>query len=227
VKVNEIFYSISGEGIHQGMPTTFVRFQGCNLRPRCSYCDTTYAWDPNGGKGATVEMVLEEVSQLTPYYNNWVCLTGGEPLWQTDALEELVRGLKSRGYKIEVETNGSLPKPRWWTLVDSWCADMKCPSSGVCGVSRREWFKTRPKDQVKFVVGTEEDLTWTWEAIRKHRADNPTVLVSPVMCSGPVTKEAIGCNVEWLQKVAEFCKEERVRFSLQWHKIVWGDKKGV
>jgi len=220
MKINEVFYSIQGEGVYQGLPTVFVRLQGCNLMPNfCKWCDTQYARDSDGGFEMPVDEVVGEVSRLSPHYNSWVCITGGEPLWQVEELEYLVRTLTRGGYKIEVETNGSLPKPRWWTLVDSWCADIKCPSSGVCGISLEQWFKTRPQDQVKFVVGSEEDLGFTERMLKRHMADNPTILVSPVINYCPVP--------EWLQRVAEFCKEHRVRFSLQWHKVVWGNKKGV
>ena len=225
VKTNEIFYGIQGEGVYQGIPTVFVRFQGCSLITKCQYCDTAYAQDGKGGTEMTVEEVVSEVSRLSPFYNSWVCITGGEPLWQLDALEELVRQLKKGGYKIEIETNGSLPIPRWYTLVDSWNADIKCPCSGVCGVSREEWFRARAQDQIKFVVGTEEDLKFTKEVLSRHVASSPVILVSPMI--KPIPYWGNQERMEWLQRVVEFCKKERVRFSLQWHKVVFGDKKGV
>lgn len=229
MRVNEIFYSIQGEGVYQGLPTVFVRLQGCNLLPNfCSYCDTKYAQSENGGEEKSVEEVVQNVIKLYPYQMGWGCITGGEPLFQPDVLEQLVRELKKQQYHIEVETNGSLPKPRWWALIDSWCADIKCPSSGVAGVSREEWFKVRPQDQVKFVVGTEEDLKFADGMIRKHIADNPIVLVSPVFPENyNEGGDGICIKWDWLQRCVEFAKERRVRFSLQWHKVVWGDQKGV
>jgi len=218
VKINEIFYSIQGEGIHQGIPMVFVRFQGCNLIPRCRYCDTPSALSDRGGKEMEVKDILDEIGRLSPYYRIWVCITGGEPLWQLDGLEDLVRRLKMGGYQITIETNGTFRPPRWYGLVDSWNADIKCPSSGVCGVSSLEWFKTRFQDQIKFVVGTKEDLDFARGLIRKHWADSPVILVSPIFSSIPSG---------WLQEVAEFCKEEEVRLSLQLHKVIWGDREGV
>lgn len=226
MKVSEIFYSIQGEGTHQGMPAVFVRLAGCNLRfPRCSYCDTSYAWNQDDGREMSAKEVINEVIRLSPHYQSWTLLTGGEPLWQEDGLRELVEELKRAGYKIEVETNGSLPKPRWWTLVDSWNADMKCPSSGVCGVSREEWFKVRPWDAVKFVVGTEEDLEFAAKLIERHAVDNPVVLISPT--SGKAGSIGGYWNQLWLQEVVEFCLEHQVGFSLQWHKAVYGNRRGV
>lgn len=229
MRLNEIFYSIQGEGVSQGLPMVFIRLQGCNLLPGCSFCDTLYAQDPKEGKEMSVDSVVEQVSKLSPYYKSWVCITGGEPLWQKDELEALVRKLKEGGYLLTIETNGSFPPPSWYTLVDSWNADIKCPSSGVCGVSKEAWFKTRQQDQIKFVVGTEEDLDFTRKMLRGHRADSPQILVSPVL--GIIDKEEDAIDAfyynEWLQKVVEFSKEMRIRFSLQWHKIVYGNKKGV
>ena len=230
MRVNNIFYSIQGEGVHQGVPMVFVRLAGCNLLPHCLYCDTSYAWDPNGGKEFSIEKILLHVSTYLPYYNSWVCITGGEPLQQVDGLEQLVRELKKGGYQVTIETNGSYKPPKWYTLVDSWSADIKCPTSGICGVSKEDWFYTRAKDQVKFVVGNGEDLEFAKRLINKHKARSPIVLVSPV--TGLLVNKQEGTieeywNKEWLQEVAEFCKENGVRFSLQWHKVVWGNKRGV
>ena len=230
MKISEIFYSIQGEGVYQGVPMVFIRTAGCNLLTHCSYCDTSYAWNPKDGKDILVEDMVKEVIKTSPYRKSWVCITGGEPLWQLDELEELVRKLKMGNFQITIETNGSFEPPRWYTLVDSWNSDIKCPSSGVCGVSKEGWFKTRFKDQIKFVVGTDEDLEFTKKMIHKHRADSPQVLVSPV--AGLLINKKEGkieeyWNREWLKDVAEFCKEERVRYSLQIHKILWGNKRGV
>lgn len=196
----------------------------------CHNCDTDYAWDPNSGKEMSVEDVAKRVNEFNAGYNSWICLTGGESLWQADELEKLVRLLKRNGHRITVETNGSFKPPRWYTLVDSWSADIKCPSSGVCGVSKEDWFWTRSKDQIKFVVGNSEDLEFAKGLINKHKARSPIVLVSPVtgllLDKQKRTIEEYW-NREWLQEVVEFCKENRVRFSLQWHKIVWGNRKGV
>ncbi len=230
MKVNKIFYSIQGEGVYQGIPTVFVRLAGCNLVPHCSYCDTSYAWNPEDGEEISIEDIIKKVPKLSPYYKSWVCITGGEPLRQKDELEALVKGLKKNGYLIEIETNGSVKPPPWYTLVDSWSVDIKCPSSGVCGTSNEIWFRKRKCDQIKFVVGNMEDLDFARHKIEQHRADNPTVLVSPIADILVDKKEGVieeYWNREWLQEVVGFCLEMGVRYSLQLHKIIWGDKKGV
>lgn len=229
MRINEVFYSIQGEGTLQGVPMVFIRTQGCNLLPPgCSFCDTPWAQDANKGKEMPRLDIVDEVMRLSPRRNSWVCITGGEPLWQEDELEELVRLLKTESYKVTIETNGSLPVPRWYGLVDSWNADIKCPSTGVCGVSKEDWFKTRICDQVKFVVSNKDDLDYASGVIKKHWADNPVILVSPVASHVPKWEVIEDFwSREWLQEVAEFCKKENVRLSLQLHKILWGDRKGV
>lgn len=247
MRVNEIFHSIQGEGILTGVPMVFIRLQGCNLR--CSWCDTTYAQDGNGGELMTPVQVANTIKQLVSYNKRWLCITGGEPLLHTEELWELIHALKRTGiYNIEVETNGSFPPPHWFPLVDSWVADIKCPSSGTCGVSKIDmWFSMRRKDQIKFVVGNEEDLDFVRETL-KARLCVPHVLVSPVMPNfEDVYKKfdirslrvdesilvpdddllPILQHGQWLQRVAEFCKDVNARYSLQIHKVIWGNKKGV
>lgn len=230
MRVCEIFYSIQGEGVYTGIPMVFIRLAGCNLIPHCAYCDTDYAWKPESGEEMETEDVMKKVTKLSPHYKSWVCITGGEPLWQLDELEKLVRELKRGGYLITIETNGSFKPPSWYTLVDSWNADIKCPSSQVCGTSSLAWFNTRQCDQIKLVVGNMEDLDFARNMINKHKVDNPIVMVSPmsfILSDKIEGKISEYWSKDWLKEVAEFCKEMRVRYSLQLHKAIWGSKRGV
>ncbi|MCD7936761.1 MAG: 7-carboxy-7-deazaguanine synthase QueE [Tannerellaceae bacterium] len=99
-KINEIFYSIQGEGYHTGTPAVFVRFSGCNLR--CDFCDTEHT------KGILMseEEIVNEVNQ---YPATHVVLTGGEPGLQLTA--SLVFLLKKAGKYIQIETNGTVELP--------------------------------------------------------------------------------------------------------------------
>lgn len=240
MRVSEIIYSISGEGIHAGIPTVFVRLTGCNLR--CSYCDTKYAQNLSDGEDKTAEQIVYDaeclfyprIPQLRIGLRRWILITGGEPLLRCDDVGYLVCALKCDSYLIEVETNGSIDPPTWFKWVDCWSVDIKCPSSGPSYGSFREcWLrKLRKQDQLKFVVGTEEDLDF----VRGFLSDNgcrAQMLVSPVIQFGWHPEDEHGClvvgdrNRKWLQEVAEFCKEQNVRMSLQLHKVIWGDKKGV
>ena len=101
-KINEIFYSLQGEGFHTGTPAVFVRFSGCNLS--CAFCDTQH----QGGELMSLQEIVDEVNKypIAPL----VVLTGGEPSLFID--EAFVAELKQKtGKKISIETNGTRPLP--------------------------------------------------------------------------------------------------------------------
>jgi organic radical activating enzyme len=108
MKINEIFYSLQGEGFYSGTPAIFIRFSGCNLR--CPFCDTQHE--------SGTEMTEEEiVSEVEKYPARHVVVTGGEPALQLTA--SLVDKLHAAGKYVAVETNGTRPLPEnvdWITL---------------------------------------------------------------------------------------------------------------
>lgn len=97
MKINEIFYSLQGEGHFTGTPAVFLRFSGCNQR--CSFCDTRHS---------AFEEMTEEVivSQVSAYPARHIVITGGEPALQVTPL--LTRLLHDAGFFIQMETNGSV-----------------------------------------------------------------------------------------------------------------------
>lgn len=102
LRVAEIFTSVQGEGIWVGIPSTFVRISGCNLR--CVWCDTPYAsWNPEG----PVLSVEEIAAKVDSAGVDHVVLTGGEPML-FDPIEELARRLKASGHTITIETAGTV-----------------------------------------------------------------------------------------------------------------------
>ena len=102
LRIAEIFSSVQGEGIWIGIPSTFVRVSGCNLR--CVWCDTPYAsWSPEGSV-VSVDDILAQVDALA---NRHVVLTGGEPML-FDPIVELAAGLRQRGKVITIETAGTI-----------------------------------------------------------------------------------------------------------------------
>ena len=106
--INEIFYSLQGEGYHSGTPAVFVRFSGCNLR--CPFCDTRHEDGVEMSEEAVVEAVMAYPARL-------VVMTGGEPALQLT--ESLVDALHAAGKTVAVETNGTRPLPPnvdWVTL---------------------------------------------------------------------------------------------------------------
>ena len=125
MKVNEIFYSLQGEGKTTGLPTVFIRLTGCNLR--CSYCDTKYAYY----KGKELE-TTEIIEKIEKYNCKNVCITGGEPLLQKD-IAEFTEKIKKLGYLIKIDTNGTYPEKLKELidkkLVDYIAMDIKAPKN--------------------------------------------------------------------------------------------------
>lgn len=112
-KINEIFYSLQGEGAHTGCPSVFVRFSGCNKR--CSFCDTRHE------DGIMMEDD-ELIARIAEYPSRWIILTGGEPSMWIDG--EFVKRLKEEtGKSVAIETNGSFPLPEEidWVTVSPKC----------------------------------------------------------------------------------------------------------
>lgn len=109
MKINEIFYSLQGEGHWTGTPMIFVRFSGCNLN--CSFCDT----DHSAFTDMTIEQIISKVKSFGDCKS--VCLTGGEPSLQVN--QELVDALHREGFRIHIESNGTkeLPQGIDWITV--------------------------------------------------------------------------------------------------------------
>ncbi len=122
-QVKEVFYTLQGEGANAGRPAVFCRFAGCNLwsgreedraRATCRFCDTDFVGTDGtlGGKFAEATALARTVASLWPTDvrdHRFVVLTGGEPLLQVDAA--LVDALHAEGFRIAVETNGSISAP--------------------------------------------------------------------------------------------------------------------
>lgn len=200
LKIVEVFPSIQGEGLRQGEPAIFIRFAGCNLR--CSFCDTRYAW--TGGKELSAQEVLAEVEKIRRRFpGRWVCLTGGEPLLQD--VRELIRLLKKRKLKIQVETNAT----RYLPLAVDWYTVSPKPRAFFFAPQ----YRTRAKE-VKLVVTKELRLG----IIRRLRAVFPEKI--PILLQPQ-------SNKRWSQKLGLDLLEQalaaglvNIRLSLQLHKII-------
>jgi 7-carboxy-7-deazaguanine synthase len=200
MNIAEIFTSIQGEGTYSGYPTVFIRLAGCNLR--CLYCDTQNA-QSEGGKEMDSLVIAQEVFRSGVTH---VCITGGEPLLQTNVLFSLLSILHDSGYIISIETNGTIDF-RPLQPFSSICMDVKCPSSGEKSDLSLLSF-IREMDSVKYVIGSFEDLTYAHETMNAYPVEGVTFW-SPVF--GYDNQEIITYIME---------KKLPVRFQLQLHKIV-------
>ncbi len=203
--VNEIYHSIQGESTWAGRPCVFVRLTYCNLR--CNYCDTEYAFYE--GK----KMALKEiVDQVESFGSELVEITGGEPLLQKNVLP-LMSILCDAGHTVLLETSGAHDIAPVDTRVHR-IMDLKTPGSGE--VEKNLWSNIdhlRPRDEVKFVIGSREDYEWSREKVQ--RFDLPgrchAALFSPIF--GRIDPREI---VEWI-----LADKLNVRFQLQMHKFIW------
>ncbi len=204
-----MFRSLQGEALQVGLPTTFIRLTGCPLR--CHYCDSAYAF--HGGQWREIDDLLSDPLVTGTRH---VCVTGGEPLAQKPCLQ-LLKALCDAGHAVSLETSGALDI----TQVDarvSRVVDIKTPDSGEVG--RNLWDNLghlHAHDQVKFVICSRTDFEWALEIIQQYRLlDRCAVLVSPSF-------EQVDA-AELAQWVLDSGLE--LRFQLQLHKLLWGDKPG-
>lgn len=210
--IHEIYASIQGESTFAGLPCTFVRTTGCNLR--CSWCDTPQAF--YGGTRMSREEVLAKALATG---TELVELTGGEPLLQPGVVP-LMKDLCDAGRTVLIETSGeadvSQVDPRVHKIMD-----LKAPGSGES--HRNRWTNLEhitARDELKFVLCDRTDYEWMRAAIRERELAKrtPNLLASTVF-GRLATKDL----VTWVL-------EDRlpVRVQLQMHKYIWApDTQGV
>jgi 7-carboxy-7-deazaguanine synthase (Cx14CxxC type) len=203
--VKEIFYTLQGEGANAGTPAVFCRFAGCNLwsgreadraSAICRFCDTDFVGTdgPGGGKFASAGGLADAVLEKWPEGERRHCFavfTGGEPALQLDAA--LVRALHERGFRIAVETNGTLALP---SGVDWVCVS---PKAGAMLVLRKG-------DELKLVYPQPGADPAAFEAL-----EFSNFFLQPM--DGPARKENTAAAIEYC------LRHPKWRLSLQTHKI--------
>jgi 7-carboxy-7-deazaguanine synthase len=209
LRVTEIFYSLQGESNSVGIPTVFIRLTGCPLR--CIYCDTAYAFT-----GGTKIEIAEIIAQAEHYNTKYITVTGGEPLAQS-ACFELIKNLLDKGFIVSVETSGAIDV----SGMDSRAIkvmDLKTPSSGELGRNLYQNIQfLDSKDQVKFVIGNNDDYEWSKVALIEYNLiGRCEILFSPVMGQQNATE------------LADKILQDRlpVRFQIQLHKLLWDNAQG-
>ena len=259
--VNEIYLSLQGESTLAGLPCIFIRLTACNLR--CSYCDSAYAFKE--GKQLELAEVVAEVHRLAkPFGQRTVAgergvqltshsgseidspapacrmplveLTGGEPLLQKGCLP-LMKALCDDGFMVLLETSGAhdiAPVDERVRRI----MDLKCPSSGE--VARNRWENLphlKVTDEIKFVIGTQEDYEWVKATIAKHKLElSCPLLLSWVHPLAPEQQDKSLKPVppgqtpisrrELVERI--IADALPVRFQAQLHKLIWpAEKRGV
>ncbi len=209
LNVNEIFYSIQGEGSRAGLPCVFVRLQGCNLR--CGWCDTPYALElRETAEIMTFEQIIEKVDS---YNCSFVLFTGGEPLAQPDCIP-LMKHLCGLGFTVALETNGNMDLSEIDERIVK-IVDIKCPGSKMSKFMNYKNIEFLTKrDEVKFVIGDRDDYDFAVTTAEKYNLYDKCaeVLFSPVFGS------------IYLKELAEWMLEDKLkaRMQIQLHKFIWG-----
>jgi 7-carboxy-7-deazaguanine synthase len=235
--INELFRSLQGEGRLAGVPSTFVRTSGCNLR--CWFCDSYHtSWEPSGAR-----MELEEIEKrIGEFATTHVVLTGGEPLLH-GASERLLRRLAEAGYHTTVETNGTVvPDPG--TPIDLASVSPKLASSTPTPerdpTDEGEW-EERHEDrridldalstlverydhQLKFVVTGPGDVSEVVDLLDRLR-DRATVADEDVLLMPEgATRERLD---ETRNTVADLAMEYGFRYTPRLHVDLWNDAPGT
>ncbi|MCW2974388.1 MAG: Radical domain protein [Thermoleophilia bacterium] len=181
VPVVEVFHSIQGEGTRSGEPATFLRLAGCNLR--CTWCDTSYSWNPEGVRAATATTLADLAGQVR---ERAVVLTGGEPMLHRRRIPELLAELRAGGVEhVTVETNATIFEPALVPDVDLWSLSPKLRASGETPdpTTIRKYLAAAPapgRVQLKFVVTSQADYDDMWELLAAIGAGLPEpILVQP------------------------------------------------
>lgn len=192
--INEIFYSLQGEGINAGRPAIFIRFSKCNLR--CSFCDTDFE---DG-----TEMSIEEIqTAIADFPSRFIIWTGGEPTLQLT--EEVLSHFRLLGYEQAIETNGTRRPPRGLDYIT--CS----PKVEAMRVLQENF--PNGVSEFRFPIGAEGDLPPAIEDLPLAKA----YLVSPIFVGDKMGE----LDQRALERCIDFVKSNpRWRLSLQQHKLI-------
>ena len=225
MQINEIFYSIQGEGKLAGVPSVFVRISGCPLR--CKWCDTKYAWDEKSGRDMTIAAVCNEVAK---YKTDFLVITGGEPM-VNQHLPLLVTALAKQGKHITLETSGVAytpdlpvdlmsisPKLSNSVPLNSKLADVH--EKAMLNVKAIKQLIKHYQYQLKFVVDSPADIEEVDSILgRIGRVKKENILLMPQASD----KKRLA---EKSVMAAKLAIENGFSFSPRLHIMIWGNRKG-
>jgi organic radical activating enzyme len=141
--VMEAFYSIQGEGFHQGRAAYFIRLGGCDVG--CVWCDVKDSWDVSKHPLQTIETIVEHAKAFP---GRLAVITGGEPLLHP--LEKLTAALHAAGFETNIETSGSSPLTGFWNWICLSPKKFKAPITSIV-----------PKaHELKVVIFNKHDFAW-------------------------------------------------------------------
>ena len=224
--VNNIFYSLQGEGFLAGMPSVFVRLAGCPLR--CRWCDTKYAWAEDAGQQRSIAEIVEAVEQ---WPCRFVVITGGEPMVNFE-IRQLARELRATDRHVTIETAGIVYIP------DVPCDLMSISPKLSNSVPAEAALATIHKDsrldlvvlgelianyhyQLKFVVDSVNDVPEIQEVIEQTGNIDPQMVM---LMPQAATRDELASKSPM---VAEICKSAGFAFCQRLHILLWDGQGGT
>jgi len=236
--INELFYSLQGEGKLAGVPSVFIRTSGCNLR--CWFCDSYHtSWEPQGS-WLTVDNIIDEVQSHEDAEH--VVLTGGEPLIHEESADLLDR-LSELGFHTTVETNGTIYRDAAIDLASiSPKLESSTPTPERDPAGNGEWEERHEErrieldalsrlvdsydSQLKFVVTGRDDLVEIEALLDRIRSSTETGILRDDVLLMPegTTREQLD---ERRHEVAELAMEHGYRYTPRLHVDLWNDAPGT
>ena len=201
-RVNEIFYTLQGEGAHSGISAVFVRFSGCNLR--CPWCDTDFSDYTEMSAGEIVAEALD-LYDIPNERRKMLVLTGGEPSLQVDA--PLIDALHAAGFYICVETNGTRPLPKGIDWI-------------TCSPKEGTRLALTQADEVKVVfTGTYDPEVWRGKIQAEHWMLQPLRYTGEWLMMSGIDEWEDDRNDNLPETVRYILSHPFWRLSVQLHKI--------
>lgn len=231
----EIFASLQGEGPSMGRPVAFVRLSRCNLA--CIWCDTAYTWRFEGDNrphrdGIAYERRANQVTlspadtaaRIAALGQDWLVITGGEPLLQAGALAEMLAHLPDMS--VEIETNGTVAPPaRLDILVDQYNVSPKLAHSGnpaelALIPERLDAWAADPRAFFKFVIAAPGDVEEVLALQSRHRIAPARIYLMPE----GTDSASLRARQAWL---SDECLRLGFRMSDRLHIHLYGDTRGT
>ena len=144
IPLMEHFYTIQGEGFHQGKPAYFVRLAGCDVG--CVWCDVKNSWDSSNHPKSSVDEIVAHVKNEMAH--GIVVITGGEPLMHQ--LDSLTMELQNAGFQTHIETSGAHPLTGKWNWICLSPKKFKSPLPSILPLA----------NELKIVVFNKSDFEW-------------------------------------------------------------------
>jgi len=219
LKINEFFYSVQGE-IDIGKPAIFIRTQGCNMEPKCTFCDSSYSW--NEGKKMSNEQLFEAI---TPFLEkcNYIIFTGGEPTIQIKDIINFMKFMKEKKYDLEygLESNGLLA-PKELLRFNYISISPKKQNFNLNSLNNINFLNNldlENKVRFKFVYENKKDL-WFEKVIKQVGINKKYVYIMP---EGMFRDK----QISKMEEVVEYCKNKGYNFTPRLHTLIWDNRRKV